>query len=174
MVLGPELLLTIAMAARATSSGIRVTNYSDTAGSYSATRGPDRRYLLSCDEGKPVGIEGIFDDIDRAVTDEDMFEGPEEPRPTSQTIERAKELLRGSGRAMNGGQIPPCRVSPYYGELDFTWNKENRLLRLMVFSDDRRPLLYWQADGGETLTRGDSEEVNTPEQIVGRLKWLLG
>jgi hypothetical protein len=171
---GPELLLTITMAARATSSLIRANNYSATQGSYGATQAPDGRYSLWSTNGTPVGIGAIGEEIDRVVSDEDMFEGPDEPRPTNQTIARAKALLAAVNGGMAGSFIPSCRVSPYYGELDFTWNRDNRLLRLMVFSDDRPPLLYWQTDGGETLTLGDSREASNPEQIVERLKWLLG
>jgi hypothetical protein len=169
MIVGPELLLTIAMASRATSSP-RLRDYLAIEGSYSST--PPPNYLLSCTNGEPCDIEALDAEINRVVADEEMFEGPEEPRPGASTVALAKDLLATAGREMRA-PIPECRVSPYYGELDFTWNRDNRLLRLMVFSDNRRPLLYWQVDGGEALTRGESKEATSTE-IVERLKWLLG
>ncbi len=124
---------------------------------------------------KPDEIEywyskSISDRIDEALCDEDTFEDGE-PRPCEKAAEALKKLLTEAER--QDAKIPKGEVSAWYGELDLTWKIDNRLLRLLAYSDDREPLLYFQSDTGETLTRGQSISPVNAEVLKEKFEWLL-
>ena len=113
----------------------------------------------------------ILSKIDSVLADDELYE-PGEPRPSPETVGRAKSLINA---AMDRERrIPKAEVSAYFGELDVTWRHQNRLLRLVVFPDvTRRPVLYSQTDSGDALTRGHSIEVTGSDVLSSRLDWLL-
>lgn len=113
----------------------------------------------------------ILSKIDSVLAEDDFYE-PGEPRPSAETVDRAKSLIQTGIDPERG--IPRAEVSAYFGELDVTWRCQNRLLRLVVFPDaTRRPVLYSQTDNGDALTRGHSIEVTGPAELSNRLDWLL-
>jgi hypothetical protein len=111
--------------------------------------------------------------IDAIVVDSDRYE-PGEPRPTQETIAKAKGLIQSAER--NGSKFPKSEIAVYFGEIDITWRVANRLLRLIVFADPvKNALLYFQTDKGEALTRGESIDVNNEgKDLSQQLTWLLG
>jgi hypothetical protein len=114
---------------------------------------------------------GIAEQIDAVIADDDMYE-PGEPRPSLEAAAKAKDLVALARRG--GRELPRPEVSVYFGEIDVTWKVQNRLLRLIVFSDPGRPpVLYSQTDRGEALTRGESVEAKA-EHLSQKVLWLLG
>jgi len=110
--------------------------------------------------------------IDAVIADDDIYE-PGEPRPSPEAATLAKDLIVAAER--KGRKLPRPKVSVYFGEIDVTWTVQNRLLRLIVFPDSARPaVLYFQTDKGEALTRGESVEVSSAEDLSHKLDWLLG
>lgn len=110
--------------------------------------------------------------IDAVIADGDMYEAGE-PRPSPEAAAKAKDLIQSAGRAVHG--LPPPEVSVYFGEIDITWKVRNRLLRIIVFPDPSRPpVLYFQTDKGEALTRGESVDVSGADDLPRKLAWLLG
>jgi len=109
--------------------------------------------------------------IDAVVNDNDQYE-LDEPKPTAEAVATAKDLIRFAER--DGSHIPVPKISVYFGEIDLTWTVQNRLLRLIVFSNPDRPaLLYSQTDEGEALTRGQSMPLKDPLDLTGMIRWLL-
>jgi hypothetical protein len=110
--------------------------------------------------------------IDAVIADNDMYE-PSEPRPSHEAVTKAKTFIELAERG--GSKIPRPKISVYFGEIDFTWTVQNRLLRLIVLADPALPpVLYFQSDKGEALTRGESAEVRQPADLSQKLDWLLG
>ena len=110
--------------------------------------------------------------IDAVIADNDMYE-PSEPRPSPEAVIKAKELMASAER--EGSRFPRPKISVYFGEIDFTWTVENRLLRLIVLADPSLPaVLYFQSDKGEALTRGESVPVSVADDLSQKLNWLLG
>jgi hypothetical protein len=110
--------------------------------------------------------------IDAVIADNNLYE-PDEPRPSPETVTKAKDLIMSAEQG--GSKLPHPKVSMYFGEIDITWTVEKRLLRLIIFADPTRPaVLYFQTDKGEALTRGESEEVRSTESLSRKLAWLLG
>ncbi|HXB68503.1 MAG TPA: hypothetical protein VNY05_09675 [Candidatus Acidoferrales bacterium] len=110
--------------------------------------------------------------IDEVIADDDLYELGE-PRPSSETVAKAKELILSAEYV--GSKFPHPKISVYFGEVDITWKAQDRLLRVIVFPDPLRPAaLYFQTDKGEALTRGESVEVTNAEDLSRSLNWLLG
>jgi hypothetical protein len=110
--------------------------------------------------------------IDAVITDDELYELGE-PRPSSETVAKAKDLILSAEHV--GSKFPHPKISVYFGEVDITWKAQDRLLRVIVFPDPIRPaVLYFQTDRGEALTRGESVEVTNAEDLPRRLNWLLG
>jgi hypothetical protein len=110
--------------------------------------------------------------IDAVIADDDMYESGE-PRPSEESVNKAKALIVSAER--DGSRFPRAKISVYFGEIDLTWTVQNRLLRLIVRSDPDLPaLLYLQSDKGEALTRGESAEVGSAEELSQKFEWLLG
>jgi hypothetical protein len=115
---------------------------------------------------------GIAAQIDAVIADDDMYE-PGEPRPSPAAVATAKDLVKSAVRGER--RLPRPEVSVYFGEIDVTWRVQNRLLRMIVFSDPARaPVLYFQNDKGEALTRGQSVDVAGVDDLSQKLVWLLG
>jgi hypothetical protein len=128
--------------------------------------------LISYAEEPFETAASITSRIDAVIADPDLYE-PGEPRPSQESIKKAKELIDSAERA--GARIPAPKISVYFGEIDFTWTMKNRLLRLIVLADAARiPVLYFQTNNGEALTRGESVEVRDAAQLAQKLGWLLG
>lgn len=104
------------------------------------------------------------------VENPDTFEIGE-PRPADGAIVMMQRLLFDAENL--GAMFPRTDCSVYYGEIDLTWRVENRLLRLVAFSDERPPVLYFQTESEAALTRGASIQA-TPEELVRKLTWLRG
>ncbi len=113
----------------------------------------------------------IIAEIDRAVDDAGAYEEGE-TQPSPEAVEAAKRLVLAAEQ--RGVKFPTTEVSVYYGEIDLTWKSGNRLLRLVVHSDARTPLLYFQTDTGEAFTRGQSAPAASGYQLAERLQWLSG
>ena len=105
--------------------------------------------------------------IDLVVGNAEGFEDAE-PRPSLAAIRSAKQLIQSAFLAL--GRILKAEVSAYYGELNLTWRFQDRLVRLIVFSNNRVPIVYWLTEGREPLSRS----VQSPEDLNERLTWLLG
>jgi hypothetical protein len=133
---------------------------------------PADAYRIELSADRFVSAAEITSRIDALIADEDMYE-PNEPRPTKEAIDEAKDLIVSAERY--GSKYLRPEISVYYGEIDITWRVSNRLLRLIVFSGTVRPaVLYYQTDKGEALTRGESLEVQRAEDLSRKLIWLLG
>jgi hypothetical protein len=111
----------------------------------------------------------VFSEIDSVVQDPDNYEAGE-PRPSREAIEELKRLL---SQAI-ARQAPPSEISTYYGEIDATWHKDNRMLRIVAYSDGRESLLYFCADSGDALTRGETIQPVSADDISQKLTWLIG
>ena len=110
--------------------------------------------------------------IDAVVANDDMYE-LSEPRPSVQAVENAKKLVISAEEAISG--LPRPDISVYFGEIDVTWKLQDRLLRMIVFSDSARPaVLYLQTDKGEALTRGETIEIRGAKDLSEKLAWLRG
>ncbi len=107
--------------------------------------------------------------IDAVVQNPDNYEVGE-PRPNAAAIASLKSLLLG----VIVPRDVPVAISSYYGEIDATWRKDNRMLRLVAFSDGRVPLLYVCTDSGEALARGETLQPVTQSQISAKMAWLIG
>src|SRR5438132_9390139 len=105
--------------------------------------------------------------IDLVVGNAEGFEDAE-PRPSLAAIRSAKQLIQSAFLAL--GRILKAEVSAYYGELNLTWRFQDRLVRLIVLSNNRVPIVYWLTEGREPLSRS----VQSPEDLNERLTWLLG
>lgn len=116
----------------------------------------------------PPAVERL---IDLVVKSTEGFEDSE-PRPSQSAIRSAKQLVQSAYLALR--HILKPEVSAYYGELNLTWRFRNRLVRLITFSDNRVPVVYWLTEGPELLSRGESRSVQSPEDLNERLTWLLG
>jgi hypothetical protein len=119
----------------------------------------------------PEGQKSIGDLVDEVVSDSQNFEDGEE-RPSNDAITSIKSIL--ADAATNYGKsLPTPAVATYYGEVDATWQKDNRMLRLIAYSDGRPPTLYFCTDQGEVLTRGETLPA-TGERLSEKLDWLMG
>lgn len=121
--------------------------------------------------GSTVKADAIGAKIDGVVEDPENYE-PGEPHPSTEAIETLKGILEQVERG--GAQLPKTDVSTYYGEVDATWRKDNRMLRLISYSDGRSPQLYFCTDQGEALTRGKTIDPATSEDLAEKLAWLVG
>jgi hypothetical protein len=118
------------------------------------------------------GLPALIAEIDRIVADPDSYEDGEE-HPSAVAIATMKELLAQASDI--GASFPKSAlVSAFHGELDATWRASNKTLRLIAYSNDRLPLLYFCTDSGEALTRGQSIRPVTAQQLSERLAWLVG
>jgi len=98
--------------------------------------------VLTRSQQQIPGYEENSDDIaariDAVIADDDMYEAGE-PRPSPEAAAKAKDLVS-SARAVRG--LPHPEVSVYFGEINVTWKVRNRLLRLIVFSDQPGPQFF--------------------------------
>lgn len=109
----------------------------------------------------------IGEQIDDSVGDADQYD-TEEQAPSTDAIYAAKTLISGVHIPR---QIRP-EVSVYYGELDVTWRSSDKLVRLIVYSDDRTPKIYSQRDSDNVLSRGQLLDANQ-NLLNEKLNWLL-
>ena len=117
---------------------------------------------------RTAGASTIKADIASAIADPDNYE-PGEARPNAAAIAAMNELLAATETEV---KLPVAQVRTYYGEIAVTWEKGNRILRLVTYSDGRQPLLYFCTDAGEILTRGETIQPVGAQQLVERLEWL--
>lgn len=118
-----------------------------------------------------VDADDIATEIDAVVAERENFEHGEVP-PSDEAVHVMKQILHAAEGL--GAQFPQTSVSTYYGELDATWERENRMLRVIAYSDGRAPILYFCADQGEPLTRGQTIRPASAQQLSEKLKWLIG
>lgn len=85
----------------------------------------------------------VVKSLDLIVTDDDQYE-TDEPRPSQETIQVARKLLR-SMAEVGYNNLPKTYISVYYGEIAVTWKTEQNLDRL-TFSPNGTIELYRQAD----------------------------
>ena len=86
------------------------------------------------------GANAIANSIDAIVSNPESYEQGEAP-PSEGAVCAAVDLLQEA--EVSGTHLPAASVSTYYGELNVTWQSENRLLRLITYSDNREPVLYF-------------------------------
>jgi hypothetical protein len=129
-------------------------------GSYSAT-------ATSASGWGAGNVRELQERIAAMLADEDSFE-ENESKPSGDAVRTIYQILGDIGECITGGE-----VSTWYGELAVTWRLGGRMLRLAVFSDGREPLLYFQTDSGEALTRGQTIRPVTNADLKDRLLWLL-
>ena len=122
-------------------------------------------------DSEVCGPRSIDSEIDSAVLDDDNYE-EDEPRPSDAAVQELKDLIGGVENA--GVEVPVPTITTYYGEVDATWRSHNRTLRLVSYSDGKPPLLYFQADNREALTRGETICPATIEALQDKLQWLRG
>ncbi|HUE03442.1 MAG TPA: hypothetical protein VMR62_28030 [Bryobacteraceae bacterium] len=129
-------------------------------GSYSAT-------ATSASVWGAGNVRELRDRIAAVLADEDSFE-ENESKPSDDTVCTMLQILGDIGECVTGGE-----VSTWYGELAVTWRLGSRMLRLAVFSDGREPLLYFQTDSGEALTRGQTIRPVASADLKERVHWLM-
>jgi len=160
--IGPELLLTIAMTARATVSPLRLKDYCDRVGSYSATKPPGRYYV-------PLPKENSIDVLLREIeTITDTQSG--EHVPSMAAIKQSTALIQAAGQLIHSSP-PAGEVDFYHNELGVEWRSGNRILRLTSFPAEAPRLDYGTMSTG---TQGEysSDNLATAELLAIRLDWL--
>ena len=158
-----ELLLAARMAC--TNTQARKEYFAEFSASYGSTEGGAVMALAK------DGASGISTEIDAVVADYTAYE-PGEPRPTIEAIQSMKSILRGAEQ--QGSVLPAARAGTYYGELDATWEKDNRILRLITYSDSRKPLIYFCTDNGQAMIHGESIQPAGASELADKLQWLVG
>lgn len=167
------LLLVRSMAATATAPSFTLEEYQEARKSYSSIWGSADwnvvNYGARADDDCRCSAESISLQIDETLDDVDQYESGE-VAPSPSAVEAVKTLLNGCATAIPTSVRPT--VSAYYGELDVTWEANGKLVRLIFYSDDRPPKVYFHVESEAVLTRGHSEEVSQAS-FKKRLQWLM-
>lgn len=115
---------------------------------------------------KWIAPDSLIRQIDRIVSNDDQY-GDGEPQPAAEVVKTLKRLITEAGVAT----FPPTEVGLFYGEVSLTWRRNTRLLRLVV-RPSGEALVYFQVDGGATLTRGQTAPIASGAELKARLEWL--
>jgi len=157
----PEYKLKVIDGPSSTSPQYRSINDSE-----SQTEGPVTTAVVV--HKKSVTIE---EKIDATCSDPDNFEEGED-HPSAEAIGELKRILSEASE-INHSDIPDGDVSPYFGEVSVTWRRDNRMLRLTVFSDGRDARLDFGTTPESSLGNYQFNPTANGESLVNQLNWLL-
>lgn len=110
-------------------------------------------------------------EIDRVCSDDDSYEAGE-PRATVEAIDGLKALLR-EATAVYGKEIPIGDIAPYWGEVSITWRNRGRMVRVVCFSDERPPFLYFGPTSLGPPEHYDSDACAIGQKLAEQLDKML-
>lgn len=110
-----------------------------------------------------------FNMIAEAVSDSELYESPDEQKPSGKAMLLAASTLGALGQE----EVRRVEIEPFYGELSLIWRSADRRKRVKVmFAEDRGFSVYHELLANKHVAEHHLEPVASPEYLKTRLIWL--